>query len=329
MLESDNIDKTVYPWLEAQWEQLLKRVRTKNVPHAILLTGPVGNGKFDLANKFAQYLLCSDPLENKAACGQCQSCYWFKNHSHPDVNEVLPSGKSETIKVDQIRDLCQRLSLTSHSGGFQIGLIYPVEKMNLNAANSLLKSLEEPTVNSLYILVSHEPGQLPATIRSRCQQFNMASPDITVASQWLVRQGLEVQTVSDLMAISRTPLAALKLYEQEDIKKRQQLAQDLLAVIGQQASLVSTAEKWAKQNIPLINLWLHSWVSDMVKARFDSNNVYQHNPDVKNTLLEVNKRVNLSLLFRVHDQLVQTNKILTRSANHQMLAESILFSWVP
>ncbi len=328
MLELNNIDGPVYPWLNGQWNQLIKRVQAKNIPHAILLTGPMGNGKFDLASKFAQYLLCSDPLESNTACGQCQSCYWFKNRSHPDVNEVLPSGKSETIKVDQIRDLCQRLSLTSHGGGFQIGLIYPVEKMNLNAANSLLKSLEEPTINSLYILVSHEPSQLPATIRSRCQQFSMATPDTTIASQWLVQQGLATTLVSDLLAISGAPLAALKLYEQQDLKKRQQFAQELLAVVAQQTSLVSTAEKWAKQDLRLINLWLHSWVSDMVKARVDSDNAYQHNPDVKHTLFEVNKRVNLSLLFRVHDRLVQTNKRLARSANHQMLAESILFSWV-
>lgn len=325
-----NSDATVYPWQEETWGQLIKRVRGQSVPNAILLTGPKGNGKFHFARSFAKYLLCSDSANQSQPCGQCQSCYWFDNNSHPDANEILPTGKSDTIKVDQIRDLCNHLSLTSHSGGFQIGLIFPVEKMNLNAANSLLKSLEEPTGNSIYILVSHEPGQLPATVRSRCQLLNIPTPDTEVATRWLALQGIGTEaSIPDLLAISGAPLAALKLHQQQELHKRLEIVQELLAVIEQQASLVSTAEKWAKQNIQLINLWLLSWVSDMIKARFDSANAYQHNPDVQNTLQRLNKLVNLTLLFKVHGQLLQTNKILVRSANHQMLAESILLSWVP
>ncbi len=329
-IDSHNSDAAVYPWQKETWNQLIKRAKGKSIPHAILLTGPMGNGKFHFARSFAKYLLCSNLNDQDLACGVCQSCYWFDNNSHPDLNEVLPTGKSETIKVDQIRELCSHLSLTSHSGGFQIGLIYPVEKMNLNAANSLLKSLEEPTGNSIYILVSHEPGQLPATIRSRCQQLTMLAPEPGLGAHWMEQQGIENSAaISDLLAITSAPLAALKLHQQQELQKRLQIAQELLAVIEQQTSLVSTAEKWAKENIKVINVWLLSWVSDMIKARFDSVNAYQHNPDVQNMLQRLNNLLNLTLLFSVHNQLMQTNKTLVRSANHQMLAESILLSWIP
>lgn len=329
MTELTNTIECIYPWQQTSWAQLHKRHAANNLPHALLLSGPEGNGKYQLAKSFAKFLLCNDSSGKNTYCNQCQSCHWFNNNTHPDLNETLPTGKANIIKVDQIRELCQQLALTSHSGGYQIALIYPAENMNLNAANSLLKSLEEPNGNTLYILVSHEPGLLPATIRSRCQTVKLPIPAPELAQQWLQQQGTNTSSqIHSLLAIAGgAPLRALKLLSEQQLEKRAQLAQELAAVIEDQTCLVPTAEKWAKQDIQQINLWLISWVNDMIKERFCRDRVYQQNPDVQNVLQNLNIKLKLTLLFRVHDQLMQANQAI-KSANQQMLAESILLSWI-
>ena len=329
MSELFNTVESIYPWQQTSWEQLQKRHAANNIPHALMLIGPQGNGKYQFARSFAKFLLCNDSTGTNTYCNQCQSCHWFDNNTHPDLNEILPTGKANIIKVDQIRELCQQLALTSHSGGYQIALIYPAENMNLNAANSLLKSLEEPNGNTLYILVSHEPGQLPATVRSRCQMVKMPTPAPDFAQQWIEQQGINVNfPLQNLLAIAGgAPLNALKLLNEQQLEKRVQLAQELVAVIDDQSCLVPTAEKWAKQNIHQINLWLLSWVNDMIKERFCPDHCYQQNPDVQNVLQTLNNKLKLTLLFRVHDQLMQANQAI-KTANQQMLAESILLSWI-
>ena len=200
---------TIYPWQINTWGQLLG-LRAK-LPQALLIHGPSGVGKLALAELFTQILLCEAPGELQAPCGRCEGCRWFLAGSHPDFrrlepetlaqqrisaaveDEPAPAGAkpqkaSSEIKIDQVRELDAFLNLRSHRGGRRVVLVHPAEAMNLNAANALLKGLEEPQADAHFILVSHRPARLLPTIRSRCVALPVALPRPEVAGPWLKEQ---------------------------------------------------------------------------------------------------------------------------------------------
>ena len=217
-----------YPWLIDSWRQLEEML--DRLPHAILIHGPRGTGKRALAERFAQRLLCERASD--APCGECEGCRWFVAGTHPDFRPVEPesmaraqmgsddedvpasaakAGKPSTeIKIEQIRGLDGFLTLRSHRGGRRVALVHPAEDMNANAANALLKGLEEPPGSALFLLVSHRPARLLPTVRSRCVRMSIGMPDRQQASEWLASQGVK-EPEAWLSYASGAPLEALSL----------------------------------------------------------------------------------------------------------------------
>ena len=163
------IIKEIYPWQASVWQRLMSD--KKRVPHALLLRGQRGIGKLDFAIPFCRALLCEQLNSDHQACGVCPSCGWFEQDNHPDFRFISPeqdtskdddggtkSTKKRTqIVIDQVRGLSDFLSLSSHkSDGLRIALIHPAEGLNASAANALLKMLEEPPPNVVFILVAHQ-----------------------------------------------------------------------------------------------------------------------------------------------------------------------------
>lgn len=190
----------VYPWqesLRAQWLQLGSQRH-----HAMLCYGKAGIGKLLFARAMAASLLCRQPVDGHA-CGQCDSCHWLSEGTHPDFREISPeeaeSGddnkkkvrKRQQIVIDQIRALHDYLSLSNHqAGGMRVVLIQPLEAMNLAASNALLKLLEEPPQRTQFLLVSHQRQALLPTILSRCMQVEMPAPSLDQGLQWLETQAV-------------------------------------------------------------------------------------------------------------------------------------------
>ena len=201
---------SLYPWQETLWGRL--QAQGERLHHALLIHGPAGIGKLALAERFAQLLLCESSATPKP-CGLCDGCRWYLAGSHPDLRRLEPESMarrvgtdeegetpgaaasraakpSQEIKVDQVRGLDGFLSLRSHRGRRRIVLVHPAEAMNLNAANALLKALEEPQSGAHFILVSHRPARLLPTIRSRCAAVPVTLPEQRVARAWLKKQGV-------------------------------------------------------------------------------------------------------------------------------------------
>ncbi len=197
-----------YPWQETIWGPLLQKI--KRLPQALLFHGPAGVGKLALAEHFVQFLLCEAPGPKAGPCGTCDACRWFAAGNHPDVRFIEPEamarqvlgpeeegatakpGKPSTeIKVDQVRELADFLNIGSHRGARRFAIVQPAEAMNLHAANSLLKSLEEPPPGAVFVLVSHRPARLLSTIRSRCVAVPLPLPQPEAARAWLATQGVK------------------------------------------------------------------------------------------------------------------------------------------
>ena len=183
------------------WQSLQQR--RERLPHALLLAGQKGLGKFDLARQFAAALLCETPGGGGTACGQCLACNWFAQGNHPDFRLLQPEamaddgeteeGKkkaSQQITIDQVRGLDDFLSVGTHRGGLRIILVNPAEAMNRNTANALLKTLEEPAPDTLFLMLTNEPTRLLATIRSRCQLVPVPVPSSALASRVLADAGI-------------------------------------------------------------------------------------------------------------------------------------------
>lgn len=200
----------IFPWQTVLWEEL--QARQARQPHALLIHGTAGIGKLALAEHYAQSLLCEAGDPGRAPCGECDGCRWFVAGSHPDFRRLEPeslarrpeeaeeseesapiAGKrnkpSTEIKVDQVRALDGFLNLKSHRAGRRVALVHPAEDMNPNAANALLKGLEEPPPGAFFLLVSHRPARLLATIRSRCVAVPVPTPDPKASAAWLAGQG--------------------------------------------------------------------------------------------------------------------------------------------
>lgn len=218
-----------YPWHSAVWDSLVKQ--EERLHHALLIHGPAGIGKLALAERLAQLLLCEAAEGVARPCGSCEGCRWFQAESHPDFRRLEPEAlarrpagdeeqdsaaaspsratkPSQEIKVDQVRELDGFLSLRSHRGRRRITLVHPAEAMNANAANALLKALEEPQPGAHFILVSHRPARLLPTIRSRCAAIAMPLPDSRLARTWLADQGIP-EAEAWLAFAGGTPLQAL------------------------------------------------------------------------------------------------------------------------
>jgi len=199
----------IYEWNEQVWASLAGSA--ERLPHALLIHGPAGTGKRALAEHFAQFLLCEEVAEKRRPCGRCSACRWFTSGNHPDLRWLEPEaiakppavdegdqeGRSARsakpsleIKVEQVRGLAEFLNIGSHRGRHRIALIHPAEDMNLHAANSLLKSLEEPPSGAVFVLVSHRPARLLPTIRSRCVAVPVGLPSPEGAETWLRENGV-------------------------------------------------------------------------------------------------------------------------------------------
>src|SRR5436190_4825174 len=199
----------MHPWNQPILEALKKRER---LPHALLIHGPRGVGKLALAEQVAQYLLCEHADRAKRPCGSCDGCRWFVACSHPDFRRLEPEAiaklppaaeeeeGSETparrtkqpslyITIDQIRGLAGFLNLRSHRGALRVALVHPAEDLYPNAANALLKGLEEPPTGAIFILVSHRPARLLPTVRSRCVALPVPIPTRESSLAWLKSQG--------------------------------------------------------------------------------------------------------------------------------------------
>ncbi|MDD5180759.1 MAG: DNA polymerase III subunit delta', partial [Gallionellaceae bacterium] len=211
----------LYPWQDELWQRWVG-LRTR-LPHAILLKGAQGIGKFDFAMNIAQSLLCEMPLADGLACKDCSSCHWFSQDTHPDFRLIQPDALSaqeeeneggkkpaKQISVDQIRALANFSNLSAHQGGFRVVLIHPAETMNANAANALLKTLEEPSGRMLFVLVTHKPQQLPPTILSRCITLAAPMPSPEASAAWLKQQGI-ADPAALLAQAGFAPLQAARL----------------------------------------------------------------------------------------------------------------------
>jgi DNA polymerase-3 subunit delta' len=249
----------IKPWQQNSWQKLLTYYRSQRLPHALLLRGITGLGKQQVAQDFAQLLLCQNLAALKHSdfsCGTCYSCGLCCAASHPDCQIIQPATDGGIIKIEQIRQLHDLLTAKPHQGAYRCIIIKPAGAMNNYASNALLKILEEPPPQTVIMLIDEMRTSLAATIISRCQILNFTAPIAATAISWLQQQTLDPAALNTeamwreiLLATYGAPLLALEWQRQGIWSDYQQLSQQLLALTIGNADPLIVAERWHNSSL--------------------------------------------------------------------------------
>lgn len=260
MAASDSSSVNIaYPWQQPLWQRLNQQLASSQLPHALLLSGSSGIGKMQLAQAFSQLLLCATP-EHGVACGHCKPCQLFAAQTHPDFHLLVPED-SKQIKIEEVRDLQTRLATSAQQGGRKVVLLGPAEALNLNAANALLKTIEEPTAETHILMVTHQLSAVLPTIKSRCQIVKMATPERQACLEWLTTiVGGRAQELLD--AAAGAPVSALRLLDDDRLATRKLVTRQLQDLRERKTGPVGCAAKL--NNVALEDLCV--WLCEQLEA---------------------------------------------------------------
>jgi len=248
------------PWQSPAMATIASAAARGRVSHALLVTGLPGTGLRGFAEALAVLLTCVDPVDG-AACGRCRSCQLNQAGTHPDVVRLHPEKAGSDIRIGQVREAIEFGHQTALRGGRRVLLIAPAEAMNDNAANSLLKLLEEPGPDFVIILQCYRPSALLPTIRSRCQLVTLPVPAPAAAIDWVTtRIGDRLQAEEALAATPQRPLAALRLHQSGQLRRLTELGASLQSALAGQETSAALAAAWeaagAERSLAGVYRWL-------------------------------------------------------------------------
>lgn len=350
----------ILPWQSELWGRLLGAL--DRLPHALLLSGPAGSGKRQFAEALGQRLLCERAQGGEAACGACPSCAWFEGGNHPDFRLVVPQADredageageeegeagqasesadakrkkpSQQIVVDQVRALNGFIGIGTHRRGMRVIIVDPAEAMNPNTANALLKVLEEPTPNTLFILITRASGRLLPTIRSRCHSLAFPKPDGALARQWLAAQPGMENAEALLAFASGMPLAAAELGAGGAAAIRSQFIAALTDIERSDPLQTAAAwEGWLKQKtegqfaprLSLLVAWMQKWVFDLIAWKLAGGGAFY--PDADRALSGLAERASVGDLLGFYGELGRMRRIADHPLNPRLFLEDMLLRY--
>jgi DNA polymerase-3 subunit delta' len=255
------------PWQRDGWRRIDAMIEADRFPHALMVTGPSGIGKRHFLQALAARLLCEEAAAG-TACGSCRACELLAAGTHADCMVVHTEEGARQIKVDQVRELAEFAARTPSLGRHKSILLGPAEAMNPNAANALLKCLEEPSPSTCFLLFSHQLSSVPATVRSRCQRIGLVPPAQAEALSWLERVTGERESAADLLEVcGLRPMEALTLFRTDGLGQRRALVEALRAVEKGTLNPLDFPGAVAELELETVFAQLQTYLEERVRAR--------------------------------------------------------------
>ncbi|OON40672.1 DNA polymerase III subunit delta' [Izhakiella australiensis] len=253
-----------YPWLNAPYRQLIEQHRQGRAHHALLIQAQPGMGEASLVWGISRWLMCQQ-REGLKSCGRCHSCQLMQASTHPDWYKLSAEQGKSSLGIDAVRQVAEKLYHRSQQGGEKIVWLPDAGQLTEAAANALLKTLEEPPANTWFILCSHQPGRLLATLRSRCICWHLAPPDESFSQNWLQNQTQKsAQEITTALRLSGgAPAAARDLLQDKPWAARQSLCQGLYDGLSQ--DLLSLLKHLNYDDAPERISWLSTLLLDALK----------------------------------------------------------------
>jgi len=336
----------ILPWHQSDWQRIAGAVASQH--HGLMLSGCPGTGKREFAMELAQRILCGQ-TSTADPCGVCQDCKLFHAGTHPDLH--LLTSEYETVNgrmdlaakyseryqdgvardkkvnpgriipVDQVRLLIDRFYQSSHIAANRVALVMPADRLNTNAANALLKMLEEPPEGAYFILVADQPGLLPATIRSRCLLETLARPAASVARQWLAEQGAGAELMASVDGAVDGPIHLLQKERSGELTQQHENLGALLGVMTGRQDPVALAAAMSKQEILPLLQWMQSIFVELIKW----HSAGQVPVWAAKTGLDIS-RISSIKLHSVYDKIGRYRNIARDQINPQLALDEILIA---
>jgi DNA polymerase-3 subunit delta' len=326
----------ISPWHTAAWQTLMRQCGSLH--HALLLTGPQGIGKQAFARHLAQALLCETNTPATLPCGTCLACHWFSEGNHPDFRLIEPVSEeqaeatepgnrkkpSQWIVIEQIREIEDFAHLSAHRGGRKVAIVSPAEALYPNAANALLKILEEPPPGVQFILVSHQFRRILPTVRSRCQRYPLPVPPQEEALAWLADQNVPDAPIL-LAEAGGAPLLARALAD-ADVSAQRRLLLDALAN-PRTLDPLALAEALDKQktDVGRVADWLTRWVHDLAGLGLAGSLRYY--PDQADALAALARELEPRRLMRFQDHVLEAKRHARHPLNIRLVFEQLLMAY--
>ena len=366
----------IAPWLQQQWEG----IDLAACPNALLLHGQAGIGKADFAITLAKALLCEAPaVGSKKPCNCCEACRWFDTGNHPDFialvpethrrlmpNEVLegadgdasPSKKAKALRddegdsaekkekkniaIEEVRSAIEGLAIGTHRGGNRVVLVYPLESLRADAANTLLKSLEEPPSSTIFVLVTSRLDRVLPTIRSRCRLIALPPPDRISGLVWLrneIASRPELKVSDDELETifyeqGGAPYATLDFLtskqgqnEKDDLFISIQASRYLLQGLAQGLRIdwLDVAEKTHKASFAVLLASMQRWLADLQgSAQADAVRFY---PKHAQTIAFLAKQTRIEKLLRLWKGVTQARRHENHPLATRIQLESLLMQY--
>jgi DNA polymerase-3 subunit delta' len=321
----DFLSADAMPWLHDAQQQLRAAHAAQRLPHSLLLLSVPGLGAEQLANWITAFVLCESPQQRP--CGVCASCRLLRADSHPDAHSVRLEEDAYQIKVDQVRGLIEALALKSYRGGYKVGVIEGAEALNANGANAFLKTLEEPTQNTLLIMVARPNHRLPATIASRCLRLTLSAPANSAALAWLEAHGADQSGGTHswdaaLNLAGGAPLRAVELNAAGVATLDAEMHESVLQLAAGSVDVTLLAERWMKSDPQLRILWLENWITQRVHAALGEATSHQTAEPVR--LPAALLKPKIRALFELLDAARELRLLASTGMNQQLALEALL-----
>jgi len=312
-------------------EMLQQHAARGDVRHAYLFCGPTGLGRRTLALRLAQALNCTKPIAAGIPCGTCRDCKQIEAMQHPDMNVIQAETEGGTLKVDQVREVQHFLSLKPYQSKYRVALFLRFQEANDNAANALLKTLEEAPAHAILLLTADTPEQLLPTIVSRCEILRLRALPVSAIEADLLAHGVDKERARLLAHISGgRPGYAHKLIDDITLlEKREERLDDVQTLLpAPRVEKFSYAEKLAKDKDVMrqtILIWLSYWRDVMLRVAQAETPLINIDRNMEIEFLA--SRLDLSTARRVVGDLESALEKMDRNVNSRLLAEVLLLDW--
>jgi DNA polymerase III subunit delta' len=317
----DFVSADAMPWLRDAQDRMRSSLLAQRMPHSLLLLSVPGLGAEQLTNWIAALVLCES--REQRPCGVCASCLLLKADSHPDSHIVRLEEDAQQIKVDQVRALIDSLTLKSYRGGYKVAVILGAETLNASGANAFLKTLEEPTANTLLILAARPSHRLPPTIASRCSRLSLRMPTSQVAADWLLAQGASPDGLEAALALAGgAPLLAMELDPAHTAALEREMREAMAAMASGSVDVSLLAESWMKSDPALRITWLENWITRRVRAALGSAPSQQSAEPVR--LPAALLKPKIRALFELLDAARELRRFASTGMNQQLALEALL-----
>jgi DNA polymerase III subunit delta' len=309
------------PWLESAQQTLRASLSAGRLPHSLLILSVPGLGAEKLASWIAALALCES--SGARPCNACPSCRLLSSDSHPDAHTVRLEDDAQQIKVDQVRDLIEALALKSYRGGYKVGIIEGAEALNANGANAFLKTLEEPSADTVLIMIARPNHRLPATIASRCLRLSLRPPPTDVAVDWLRQNSSADHPWQAALALAGgAPLLAMQLDAEGLAALDADMRQSLAEMADGSVDITLLAERWARSNPGVRITWLENWITQRVHASLGGGTSRQSAEPVR--LPAALLKPKIRALFELLDAARDLRRLSATGMNQQLALEALL-----